>query len=61
MAVDLQRIKRQKLYDSILKERHVNFLLRGLTVSQYLDRLPQRHPSPETESFEAQPLLLGHQ
>lgn len=61
MPADPLRAKRQELYDSLLLEHQVPALLGGLTVDQYLARLPQRHTSAETESTPPQPLLLGLQ
>lgn len=61
MPADPLHSKRQELYDSLLLERDVPALLGGLTVDQYLARLPQRSPSPETESPAPQPSLPGLQ
>lgn len=61
MPADPQRAKRQDLYDSLILEHQVPDLLAGLTVAQYLSRLPQRHTSPETENTAPQQQLLGLQ
>lgn len=61
MPADPLHAKRQELYDSLLLERDVPALLCGLTVDQYLARLPQRHTSAETERTAPQPLLPGLQ
>ena len=61
MPADPLHAKRQELYDSLLLERDVPALLGGLTVDQYLSRLPQRSPSPETELPAPQPSLPGLQ
>ena len=61
MPADPLAQRRQDLYDSLILERDVPTLLDGLTVDQYLSRLPQRFTSPETESTPQQPTLHGLQ
>ncbi len=61
MPADPQAQRRQDLYDTLILERDVPALLGGLTVDQYLARLPQRSTSPETESTPQQPTLHGLQ
>jgi hypothetical protein len=61
MPADPQAQRRQDLYDSLILERDVSTLLDGLTVDQYLSRLPQRSTSPETEQTPSQLALHGLQ
>ena len=61
MPADPLAQRRQDLYDSLILERDVPALLGGLTVDQYLSRLPQCSTSPETESTPQQPTLHGLQ
>jgi hypothetical protein len=61
MPADPQAQRRQDLYDSLILERDVPTLLGGLTVDQYLSRLPQRSTSPETKQTPPQLALHGLQ
>jgi hypothetical protein len=61
MPADPQAQRRQDLYDTLILERDVPTLLDGLTVDQYLSRLPQRSTSPETEQTPPQLALHGLQ
>jgi len=61
MPADPLAQRRQDLYDNLLLEHQVADLLDGLTVDQYLSRLPQRSTSPETEQTPPQLALHGLQ
>jgi hypothetical protein len=61
MPADRLHLRRQELYDSILLEHDLPALLGGLTLTQYLSRLPQLSTSPETEITAPQQLLPGLQ
>jgi hypothetical protein len=61
MPADPLAQRRQDLYDILILERDVPTLMGGLTVDQYLSRLPQRSTSPETEQIPPQLALHGLQ